>query len=862
MYVPLILTILAVSPSAGGTPKLAEGLTYRCDFGPPADRNFDGWPDGWTRRRGPGMPDYVRVAIADDAELPADAGRALRIELDGGGAQVHTPPVAIDRQFSFLATARLRTAGLHEDSAVLSLVFLDEAGLPLATHSAPPITGTNPWREIQIGPVSISDPRATRAQLVLRVAPRGDREDLNGTVALAEVRLRQLPRMTLRADQPTHVYVGIDPATVRCEVSGIELTRAAIRFELLDWRGARLAATEVPLIGSISGGGAFTGTATWHLPPGDFGWYEVRAVLVGEQPVELTRTVSLARMRPLPPSPRSEFGWTLRSEREPLPAAELSRLLGQSGARWVKLPVWYDPADGARGDEIASFAEQLSLQGIEMVGILDQPPAELRAAFREPGRLPVASVLIEPALWKPTVSPALTRLSLKVRWWQLGDDADASYLGFPDLPAKIGEIKQQLEEFGQEVRLGIGWRWHYAPPEAPAPPWSYLSYAADPPFTADELAAYLGGPAAAPSATPRWIVQPPLPASQYSLPTRVRDLVGRMLAAKIHGAAAVFVPEPFHEDRGLMNADGTPGPLFLPWRTTARLIGGTEYLGQLTLPGGSINQVFAQGDSAVMVIWNDQPTREHLSLGTPVELLDAWGRSLPIAATAGEGPPGQAIEVGPLPTFVTGLSAPVLRWQIALGFANPRLASVFGREQSLGLVLQNSFGQGLGGELTLVPPRSWSHDSRPLRFKLNDGESLTLPIAFALQPDANSGPQPVRLDFELAAGQNYRFSVYRTLQLGLDDVQIELATRLREDGSLLVEQRLTNLADQPVSFQCTLFPPGRRRETRQVINQERGQNVLTFVLPDGAALLGQKLWLRAEEISGERVLNSTVTAER
>ena len=139
---------------------------------------------------------------------------------------------------------------------------------------------------------------------------------------------------------------------------------------------------------------------------------------------------------------------------------------------------------------------------------------------------------------------------------------------------------------------------------------------------------------------------------------------------------------------------------------------------------------------------------------------------------------------------------------------------------------------------------------------------LNLPIPVALQPDANSGPQPVRLDFDLTADRNYRFSVYRTLQLGLEDVHVELATRLRDDGALLVEQRLTNLADQPVSFQCTLFPPGRRRETRQVIDLGRGQNVLTFVLPRGDELLGQKLWLRAEEISGPRVLNSTVTAER
>jgi hypothetical protein len=132
--------------------------------------------------------------------------------------------------------------------------------------------------------------------------------------------------------------------------------------------------------------------------------------------------------------------------------------------------------------------------------------------------------------------------------------------------------------------------------------------------------------------------------------------------------------------------------------------------------------------------------------------------------------------------------------------------------------------------------------------------------------DANSGPQPVRLDFEVAG---YRFSVHRTLQLGLDDVQVEMTSRLRNDGTpqsprwnLVVELHLASMSDQPLSFQCVLFAPGRRRETRQVIHLGRDRQTLSFVLPDGELLLGKRLWLRAEEIGGSRVLNYTLQAER
>ena len=49
------------------------------------------------------------------------------------------------------------------------------------------------------------------------------------------------------------------------------------------------------------------------------------------------------------------------------------------------------------GFEIAWFAEQLSIQGIDLVGVLDQPPPELRAVFRGQGRLPASSARLMPS---------------------------------------------------------------------------------------------------------------------------------------------------------------------------------------------------------------------------------------------------------------------------------------------------------------------------------------------------------------------------------------------------------------------------------------------------------------------------------
>jgi hypothetical protein len=287
-------------------------------------------------------------------------------------------------------------------------------------------------------------------------------------------------------------------------------------------------------------------------------------------------------------------------------------------------------------------------------------------------------------------------------------------------------------------------------------------------------------------------------------------------------------------------------------------VGGAEYLGPLPLPGGSVGQMFARQGQAVMAVWSDRPVTELVSLGQDIEQIDVWGRASKPAVREVEGRSVHELEIGPTPTFITGLSEAVARWQSALNFEDSRLASVAGREQLVVLRLKNTFPQGINGELTLHAPKSWGFDPRPTRFRINEGDELRLPMPVTLMPDANSGAQPVRIDFDVAG---YRFSVYRTLQLGLDDVQVEMASRMK-DGRLIVEQRVTNLSDHPLSFQCVLFAPGRRRETRQIVNLGREPTTLVFVLPKGEELIGQKLWLRVEEVGGPRVLNFTRQAER
>jgi hypothetical protein len=917
----LILSTIAATPN--GPVAAGAGEVLVCDFEEATDRDYDGWPDQWIRERSRALPEFLKIGIVPEPgssplleSKQAAAGHGvnhcLQIELDGGGAVISSRPRPISPQFSLSLSLRLKTAGLKHDGAWVELALLDAEGKIVQTHASPPLTQCPEWQSIQLGPLAAIHDKAVSAVVTLHVQPLGKREDLRGSVWFDDLRIERLPRMELSCSSPTGLFTKRDAGTLLCTVSGIRVRNPRIRFELFDHAGkqleesvtalvaaqdpARLATKQLPEDG-------YAGQASWSpkLPAEPFGFYRVRATLLAEDSPEtqLDRSQTLAILRPLPALARSEFGWSLDQGERPLAYGHLATLLREAGLGWAKMPVWYDPRETAEADRIAWFAEQLSIQGIELVGVFDQPPAELRSVFREQGRLQAANVFAEPELWQPAVGPIMTRLSLKVHWWQLGNDSDLSFVGYPQLEAKLAEIKRHLEQYGQQIHLGINWRWIYDAPQGSGQrpePWNFLSHSGDPQLTAEEIGAYLGSSATsdrdassradatsksatavragAGVATPlasksssaarrtraprRWMLLSPLGRSEYSQEVRMRDLVLRLLSAKMHGAHAVFLPQPFDEEQGIMNADGSPGELFVPWRTTAMLIGGSEYLGPLPLPGGSVGQIFAREGRAVMAVWSDRPATELVFLGEDVEQLDVWGRATKPPVREVDGRSLNELQIGAMPTFVTGLSEAVARWQAALAFEDSRLASVAGGEQRVILRLKNTFPQGVNGELTLHAPKNWGFDPRPMRFRIAEGEELRLPIPVTLTSDANSGSQPVRLDFDVAG---YRFSVHRTLQLGLDDVQVELTSQLK-NGALRVEQHLTNLSDRPLSFQCVLFAPGRRRETRQVINLGRDRTTLVFVLPKGEELIGQMLWLRAEEIGGPRVLNKPLQAER
>ena len=903
------IIFVALSIPSGVLAKAADSIDSRpndiltifdCDFDDGWDNNFDLWPDHWTRVTGVRFPQFIKAEIK---KLPAGDGpggkgcSALTVELDGGAFAAYSQPIEASNHYSYQLEVDVQTPGVTNDRAQVTLEFLDAKRRVVRKIVSEPIAKPKgEWTSVRIGPIAPKLDEIAWARVRLATLP-GEPADLSGQIRFAKVWMGRLPRLDMKMAETSDVArFGIfklgQKISIDCTVSGFKSERPRIQFLMKDIDGKTIQSADLRLkVDESDNPNQRLGTVRWSPTPSRAGYYRIYAALENEDSMRCRGESSLAIVESFGWNPDSEFGWSLPHGRGPYTIEQLAALLLRLSNGWVEYPFWY--GESTKEEEVEKtlrFIERLSMAGMKMVGLLNDPPPEVRKNFGSPPSLSAAEIFTaDPELWYPSLETVLLRLGPRVPYWLLGSHEDNSFVDQGHLQDCLASIMKKIDQTRVDVVLGIPWRWF-----AMETAWdsrkqgvpAFLSLTADPAMTSQELHNYSqaffsstpegNGNATSKTASssrygssrstsasqtatsepeslrvPYRVVLHPLDEKLYPPKVRAADLVQRMLAAKQGGASAILMSDPFAKGSGMLRENGMPDVLLLPWRTTTLTFGGSHYLGDLQLPNGSQNRLFSRGTDVVMAVWNDRPCEESLYLGEDVRIIDIWGHTSKPKMDGNK----QIIPVGCMPIFVTGLNPMIAKIRMSVRFEKQKLPAVLNREYENTLVFQNSLPGGVTGKITLHMPDGWKVLPPKIPIQLVQDEKLEQPLNISLPLDALAGKNQVRLDFEIGNRKRYHFSVYRTLQVGQDDIWMEFFPVFDTDGNLTIIQRFVNQTDEPVNFRCQLAVPGRQWSESQVVGSGRGAFEAKHVFPNARDLVGQTVRVRAVENNGLKVLN-------
>jgi hypothetical protein len=840
---------------------------FHYGFEPDEDRNFDRRPDGWIRRKGSNFPGYVEAAI-DRERGHGGKGQSLRLQANGGRAILYSKPVVIDPYHSYIFRGYIRTQLLENDAALVSVSLLNHKRQRVQRFLTRPVTGTfKDWCEVTIGPIVPHED--VHFVVVGCHLVHGNRMDIRGSAWFDDLWMGELPLFSLDSNFQTqfrerdsrvvissHVD-GLDPKhSYRLDMQMVDAEGRPVASTSFDPRPSRSAAPshERPTTQTVDDRPTREKPIDWTLNPQPPGFYAVEAVLSRDAKPILTKRTSFAVMDSLSDvSDQGEFGWTIKRAEDMTALRELAGIASQAGINWLKYPLWSSVSEGSLNTppQISAFFDELSQHKITPIGLLNDPPAELRNQFARDWTGISEIFTVRTEFWRESIEKVIARYSSHVRYWQLGQEDDESFVGMSgrNLAETIARVKTEFDRIGRDARIGVHWNWETPPPRREDVRGIFLSMSSRQRLTENELAHKLKS--AGTEVPERWVLIKPLPMTGFTPEERGSDLVKTMVEAKIGGADKIFADDVLDEETGLLSHGGSPSLLFLPWRTTAMALQGADFIGSFLLPEGSRNYAFSRKGEVAVVIWNNESVDEDLFLGDESVVTDVLGRRirLPVSASGERG----KLHVGPSPLLVRHFPEPIARWMAAVSFEKGRLPSRTGKQREV-IHGVNTFRQGVNGQLRIIVPKEWKVDPPETRFALAAGEKFDIPITLELPSNTSLGSQRIVLDFVMSP---YAFRVYRDYEVGLGDVVLSVVDSKLENGDLQIRQLIDNYTkpEERLNFECNLYIPLRKRMQRVVTKLSHGRDTQTYVIPNAESLRGQELQLRAEQIGGQRVLN-------
>ena len=452
------------------------------------DLDFDMQPDDWKRRKGENFPHYVKMEI--DRSEGYDGKQCLKLWANGGMAAYYSPQIPVDEKHSYVFEGWIRTEKLRNSAAIITLSFLNHKRQRIQRFVSKPISGTHTtWQQVQIGAVIPKD--EARFCVIGCHLVNSKKSDITGTACFDHLWIGKLPRFTLESNYETHFRHTNSPIQIKSKVSGLDPQDFyRLHMQIQDYHGHQIHAKTFVLpkqeqtsqvnSSEVDNGENKADTKAdvqnedlihegdeilsqrepviWQLPPQPQGYYEVHAQLErNKEMIVISSTSFVVLDMILNKQTKGEFGWSVPHGAHHIEVDDLIDIMNEAGIHWVKYPVW-DYGTTKNTDlksHTAIFLSELSTHNITPVGLLNHPPDELRRKFAKDWSGVSEIFSLHPSLWRNSIDSVMASFSSSVRYWQLGDDSDLSFVGSPHLSSLAATVKKEFDRIGLTTQIGF-----------------------------------------------------------------------------------------------------------------------------------------------------------------------------------------------------------------------------------------------------------------------------------------------------------------------------------------------------------------------------------------------------------------------
>lgn len=843
-------------------------------------------PLGWIRaqedpdvpRVRPGFPLWNGATL--DYRTPAFAGiGSVMLPTSGGSTSLilRRGEINIFPNADYLVSARIRTKGLHHARARVLARILDQNGEPIegAESYSPLETSEDQWAQVSLEIEGVY-PNAAFVQIELQLLqPRQQYEqhaavafevweqDYNGSAWFDNLIIAQLPRLNITTGTPGNIVESDLAPPLQILVRDLTGDAITARVRVFDVHGH-----EVDTHNLSDGRRRVRTDWTPNLP--GYGWYRAMLEVVVDDQLVGIRALDFIWASPMESHLSSGMFGIHAKLTDPKIALSAPVLIGGTGVTSASVEAWtYHTSlqDISLDGPAMSSIQELINMGTDLSIILAELPMELADSLAvDPDE--VLPVFAGPSSqWVKWGSAMLDEFGQAVSKWQFGDRPTQE---------NASTINPQLAA----ITKGLG---GYVPGPVLVTPWS-IDRPIDPSLihasrktlvhdnnSTNEEAMKIVVEDWARSASQLTIDHQDTP-PQLGMVLRPMHGVGNWSGVEVWSSVGSLARKAISfwwaaSSSGMGNdrfdlelrdawwvspgkrGQVMPAPEMVVWRTLATHLGGREAIEELNIIPG-VRMLVAgpkPGDESdsegILILWLDEPSIDPVYLNMPlstkpVTRCDVFNNQTPIPLDyAGSLQlPVHRIEVQRSPIIIRGVNTKLVRFLSALELTPDKLQAQSGVHKHA-FKLSNPWPFTVRGRVYIVEPggftgppgsidRSWEITPRVIPFVLDANEEHQVPLDIAYSLGELAGTKKLSFDIELEADKDYPLMrIERSIELGLDSVDMHLTARRGDDGITIIGVHVTNKFNADQDFEVIAIPQNESRLRRSMNAIKPGERI-------------------------------------